>query len=466
MPTDTQGRYEGVWWVPSSPSSRFHGLLELNSGHELTIFGSLKSAASAADDLKVVHGHCNGRYITLLECSVRFDLGLLAESGTSTYYAPIVLAGNVDLTDSEIEFDWVEATLGRMNTFAARSGIARTATATTETAYHESLESLVAEFNGTRYALHSEFMEKPTAGGIEWHEREVLEVMLQEAVPIRDILQRVVGPFLSLLHLASGYPAAIDSLRVRRSADSSDGLSPWSDVSIYTGVADPNELRMVRPNEFLLSLADIPFSDLIPRWLTIVEQLGLALDVLFSLDKPQSGFVSSRFFNAAAAAESIHRRLNPDREHPSEKHKLKVARIINRVLGRDRRWVQRQLRYSHRLDFATRMAELIEEARPPFDPYIARQSQWIKVVTRLRNMVAHNLDDDDLERRPAALHRLGSSIDLLLRIVSDLRNRLRIMPLNWHFRNRLVPKSDEVRSGPTPYRRSGRIHHQVHHRRD
>ena len=49
---------------------------------------------------------------------------------------------------------------------------------------------------------------------------------------------------------------------------------------------------------------------------------------------------------------------------------------------------------------------------------------------------------------------------------SDLRNRLRIMPVNWHFRNRLVPKSDEVRSGPTPYRRAGRIHHQVHHRRD
>ena len=29
---------------------------------------------------------------------------------------------------------------------------------------------------------------------------------------------------------------------------------------------------------------------------------------------------------------------------------------------------------------------------------------------------------------------------------SDLRNRLRIMPVNWHFRNRLVPKSDEVRT--------------------
>jgi hypothetical protein len=50
--------------------------------------------------------------------------------------------------------------------------------------------------------------------------------------------------------------------------------------------------------------------------------------------------------------------------------------------------------------------------------------------------------------------------------VPDLRNRLRITPVNWHFRNRLVPKSDEVRSGPTPYRRAGRIHHQVHHRRD
>jgi hypothetical protein len=28
------------------------------------------------------------------------------------------------------------------------------------------------------------------------------------------------------------------------------------------------------------------------------------------------------------------------------------------------------------------------------------------------------------------------------------------MPVNWHFQNRLVPKSDEVRSGPTPYRRA------------
>lgn len=67
----------------------------------------------------------------------------------------------------------------------------------------------------------------------------------------------------------------------------------------------------------------------------------------------------------------------------------------------------------------------------------------------------------------AELRRMFGIPDYLLRVqVSDLRNRLRIMPVNWHFRNRLVPKSDEVRSGPTPYRRAGRIHHQVHHRRD
>ena len=32
-------------------------------------------------------------------------------------------------------------------------------------------------------------------------------------------------------------------------------------------------------------------------------------------------------------------------------------------------------------------------------------------------------------------------------VVSDLRNRLRGMPVTWHFRNRLVPERDEVRRG-------------------
>lgn len=447
---EAPARLEGSWWLPSNPTVQLNGFVELGDSHTLTVFGSLNPDPSGDVECNpdVIHGLCNGRYITLIECSTRFDSTQFAGFATSTYFAPVILSGHVDFTRGGPTFDQVEVTLDRMVEFSARTGIRRDFGDEAETARHEPALSLSAEYAGVTYELHSDFYGQAKPGFMEWREKEVLAVTLPDRVPIQTVLQRVLGPFLNLLNLASGYPTSLEALRVRRSIDAKDGLSPWADVSIYAGAVDPAEQRSVQPQQYLVTLDDVPFDMLIPRWLSLVDALGLTLDILFSLDRPQAGFVSSRFFNAAAAAEGIHRRLYPDQEIASTRHVAKVARILRQVSkSRDRSWLRSVLKYSHQPTFATRMYRLLEDAGGAFAPYVSdrEQQSWVGIITRLRNIVAHSLNDDDIERRPAALHRLGSSLSLLLRIVLVRRlgvpEELLQRRLRWHMQWSYLPEA-------------------------
>lgn len=411
-------RYVGHWWIDSDPERQLPGFLTISNEHELTIIGSLVGSSLDGSRTQVIHGRANGRQITLIEVSTRFDNPALSSNATSTYYCPVVLVGNIDLTGHALEFDRIDVTFERMGVFAARSGLAESdGGAGSSELSHASVPVLTASDSlGRRYTLEGVLWSDHNQRSVQWNEDEILTIDLPSPLIVRDLLQSPVGSLQNLLHLCSGYPTRILDLQVSSSASPQTPSTSWMQVILYAGTPDPDRDRQVQGHEYLMTLKDVPFADIIPRWMDLSHILGISIDILFGLDGPHSGFVSTRLLNAAAAAEGMHRRLNPQRETPDEKHADRVARLLNLILDRkDKSWLDRKLKYSHRLDFSTRLHELCREAGTAFLPYSGNQRKWATVIVRLRNMVAHSLDN--VERRPAALHRLGTTLGLLLRIV-------------------------------------------------
>lgn len=418
MRVELPSQHEGYWWLDASPDRRLPGFLETTERHVLTVVGNLADPEATESSANVIHGLCNGQRITLVEVSERFGVRRILPDSTSTYYCPIVLFCDIDLTGHPIKFDKLDLTLDRMEVFAARSGLTLSEAADETVLTHSPLPSLTAvDANGRHYTLDGAVWTEHNQRVSHWREQEILTIELPLALSVPELLQIPVGSIQHLLHLASGYPARILDLRVSNRSRSTAGISPWATVVVYRGsTADQGEGRRVASYDYLLTLGDLPFDEIIPRWMELVQTLGVAIDILFSLNGPNSGFVSTRLLNAAAAAEGIHRRLNSSRETPTERQQTRITRILACInVARDRKWLAGKLSHSHRLTLAARLRELRDEGGLAFQQHEGDPTKWVAVIVRLRDMVAHSLDD--IERRPAALHRLGSMLDLLLRIV-------------------------------------------------
>ncbi|MGM0724091.1 MAG: HEPN domain-containing protein [Actinomycetota bacterium] len=418
MKQASNGAMIGRWWIDDDPERTLAGTLVMDGDYELQVLGSFKALTPDGFAPSVIRGVCAGQFITLVEVSARHDVPKLAASGTSTYYCPVVLIGHRDLTGTSTAFDQVDVTHSRMTTFAGRTGIAEHDTDTSSVLRFTPLESLHAvDGQGRTYQLDGDFTAAYPEPGrrVSWTERENLLVHLPAALTVTQILQTVERPVRHLLHLACGHPSGIEMLRLAHSPATPDDLMEWHTVHIFQKYPNRGEDEQTPADRCLLTLADIDFATVVPKWMGLAAKLDISLDLLLSLDGPHAGFVSNRFFSAAAAAEGIHRRLNPEREQPSPRHTNRMTAILAAVQEpKHNKWLDRQLRGSHRLDFSSRLRLLHREACPAIKPYIPDADKWSTAVVHMRDMVAHSLPDENRDAR--AFHYLATSIDLVVRI--------------------------------------------------
>ncbi len=98
--------------------------------------------------------------------------------------------------------------------------------------------------------------------------------------------------------------------------------------------------------DYLFTLDDIAFSEVLPTWLALHEQAWLACSMLFGLDYIRDGYVSSRLLTAATAAESLHRALFPDAVRLAPETFLGLRKTVMKALAVQPRNSRRRVRLS------------------------------------------------------------------------------------------------------------------------
>jgi hypothetical protein len=180
--------------------------------------------------------------------------------------------------------------------------------------------------------------------------------------------------------------------------------------------------------DYLFTLDDIEFSDVLPRWLDLHEQTWLACSTLFGLRYVPGGYVSSRLLSAATAAESLHRALYPNAGGlPEGAFAALRARVMRELAGEDaeskagRQFVSD--RFRNDLTYKARLAALAD--LPDSDAVgslIKDVDRWAKYLKDQRNGIAHG-DRERLEGDsvPMAFYTLEVTVALLgLVLLSEL----------------------------------------------
>lgn len=172
----------------------------------------------------------------------------------------------------------------------------------------------------------------------------------------------------------------------------------------------PNETEHM---EYLFTLDDIPFADILPRWLDLHERTWLGCSTLFGLRYIPEGYVTARLLGAATAAEAMHRGLFPKATHlPPKEFEAMRERVMEAFKGKDKEAkatriflndvLYNEMRYKDRL---VALASIPDQEA--VGKLISDVPKWAKYIKEQRNGMAHG------DRDQIGLDEAGMAFDTL-----------------------------------------------------
>ena len=416
--------FEGEWWQAANPELRIGGILELCDKFELRLWGTIGDKGfpplKAGFDSQIFHGQSLGNSLTLFDGHLPSTRVSSGGGSVVLFRIPLAFIGSYWLDDKEeAKFDRVCANIDNLVEWSnQRRMVGRHPTGKTVLEYTRP-DPAVATIDGTTITLSEGLATRERIYSAQWDVEANLNLELATPEDVHEIDYKYIRPFRYLLNLATGSASAAGRLRVANPAHLDDPSLRWLDTYVY-GRNRP-VAKAIEPSlsaNMLFTLQDIDFAKVVPRWYQLVEQLGIACDLLFSINAPENIFVGNQMFNVASAAEGIHQRLYPEADKKSPEYKRRLNEILSAVPEAHSSWLKASLQSSHRLTFAQRLDQLIDRAGSAVHPFVGDRAKWIKCVKDIRNQIAHALRERySFETDVVKLAWLTATVDVLLRIV-------------------------------------------------
>lgn len=140
---------------------------------------------------------------------------------------------------------------------------------------------------------------------------------------------------------------------------------------------------------FLLDLDDIPFEELVPRWLSLHQSLEPVIGMALGLRYLPDGFVEPRVITAVGAAEALHQSLDKATEMPRADHRSLRRAILDVVPSEYQQWVRERIA-DNKPKLVDRLVSLADLMGAPVrDALLPSAGVWAERSVKARNHLAH-----------------------------------------------------------------------------
>jgi hypothetical protein len=428
--------WTGEWWLPDDPETKLPGVLSFSpdEGLRLRLIGGWdhivthpgqNGSTIVTDELKrwpMVLGTADGKAITLLSVSVvtakSYGLGGLfgpadkLELGASTGLVGVYM----DAPD-EPAFIAASADVEDLTVWSRRSGIGETHHwgADPDSLWGEirlsrlsplSVETgpLTVKLSHYSWPPFSERSRSQTLTRVK--ESQVIRFERQEPQPLEYWIDLLDG-MADLISLSTLRACGIVSMRVYFPSKPDD----WPEDHPMQG--HPHEveiykIRVVKPkpdNEaldlrnYVLTLDDVPFERLLPRWLEVRDTFAAARSMILGLRYVRTGYIETRVVTAVAAAESMHRALKPAPPIPPDEF-ARIRKTLLEVVPSERKtWLADRLNeHSNVPTLKERLLHLVDRVGVAGQRLVHDPAIWAKAAKDARNNLAHvGTAENDLE---------------------------------------------------------------------
>jgi hypothetical protein len=417
---------EGYWWLPGGEDNKIAGILTYDGSEpSLQLLGAFRNpderapgglSMEAVAGAPLIRGACEGRAVTLLDCHERRSrVGSGAVDGwRQTLRARIMLVG-IWLDEPEEQFfDRIGIGIDHLLPWAKQSGLVRgfaqadggPSSVTVSWKPVEALTAHVAEAS-IQLRLGGSTREDARADRTveSLTERANLVVTVPEPCSAEDLINRWTKPLQDLLTLAMGTPCGLHEITLIRTdppqPTSPDVAPPVRPLVVEAYLAPlyrakPDE-KAVADHQALFTLRDLEFADLLPAWFEVNERLGPVIGMLLGQRYMGKSFVENRLITAIAAAEGLHRRLEPDSEYVSRaEFEAMRAALIEVVSPEHADWLASRLWNEPSLK--QRLMQIVDRlGADVVEPFMPRPNRWARAATNARNVLVHRFDVDEPE---------------------------------------------------------------------
>ena len=332
--------WRGRWWLPNEPEDAVAGILTANEEGDLALklIGGfpnyvsipVRETASATayepefiEEFPIILGDSAGAPFTLLQCTPRHTGHGAQDIGVLRALRGIHLNGADDEVFSSAILK-IEYLLGWMRSSTMKRTVELDNGHWTgkQTAMTEPVQDLEATHAGYDYTLSVEFDQFRAEDRFRANERMIvnreraeLKAASPQSANFRDF-ERKVKAVMDLMTLAAHEPAGVIEETLWLAPREADA-GPAEQVSQLVEVIGrqvhrpkPGPRETVYP-EYLFTLDDVAFADILPRWLDLHERTWNACTTMFGLRYIPRWYVTARLLMVATAAEAMHRELRP-----------------------------------------------------------------------------------------------------------------------------------------------------------
>lgn len=417
--------WSGQWWLPDKADDKVAGVLSYDPGEGLTltliggwkyavtqeIAPGVKSVSGETQRWEMIHGRAENKVLTLLDAGVKraqtFTLARMFDDRPDemVLFATTALVGCLLDSPEEAAFESSIVTVENLTAWSQRGGITtqqtiektgdRTRQIKTETV--EPLiwaaDGLIARLHTVNWAPDPRYHKSGTEVG--FRERATFEFESESPRALRE-WARLASSVEDLISLSTLRACALISMWVylpatpERWPEDHPQRNRRHQVQVYQQrILTPRpEDAAVTGRDFVLSLADLTFEELIPRWITVDQKFAATRSMILGLRYVTGGYLESKVVTAVAAAESMSRAL----KQPPVMSKSKLSRIrhaaVDAVEEEFRPWMQEKLASAE----PTLPERLLFLLRRPGDfarSLIPNPEAWAVSAANARNKLAH-----------------------------------------------------------------------------
>lgn len=435
---------EGEWWIPGSETDRQQGTLTFSSTEGAQLLLSPKWGFDQTFPVvhPIIFGETSdGIAITLQEC----------ESDWATFFDPSVAGGLYNVCIAYIgthlqvpenaAFQKVDVRYTYLSDWAVNRHDLKRREANSGVFYRTKPDDIVVGVANAQiritYVGHE--WEKPLEPPVSPPSPDctVLTIESFSGQTLREFLSQFVNPIRNLVSFAESKPSDITEIRLYQQQNGDAGCRGSGVLVLFRQLLRAHDWRnppslttkLFGLQEVLPSLKGV-----LQKWLSMHENLRVALDPYFSMMYLNEGFLEHRFLTIVSTLEAYHRIRQGEKCN-----KVMADEVFQAILQAAadaapelyRNWVKEKFKHSNQPTLRKRLKEIIGILReagesaevPKWPPSKTKSESFVYKVVQTRNYFVHGLEEKREEvAQGEELYYLLSNLEQLLKglVLHDL----------------------------------------------
>lgn len=382
--------YFGEWWVPSDPVKRIKGKFTFNqdNGAILDLEGTFTEYP------KTIFGLSSpiGAKITLQDCVAKrpeqFWEGFILNSTYRVYANRAFIGEHFNLPEN-VKFTSLSCQMSNFFEWIGKSGVRSEGEASKEVLIKYNRPDTISILINPELTINIDFRHSLSFqhrnGEISLKQFAYVSFHPRQNTNVDNYINWIhhFRNFLCLATQVAVFPQEIIGLIDNKLP------SPLVDV-LFQLDAPINTETTVYNSLFFFNDVESKFDKCLQNWYAKSEILEPVCELYFGSLYGRFVYLNLKFLCLVQALEAYHRRTVSNEEITKQKHKERIASILNTVPAEHKKWLQGKLVYSNEPNLRNRLKDICEIFSSTTNALISDRKYFVNKVVDTRNFMIHH----------------------------------------------------------------------------